>query len=86
MTLQPDISDKERARRERQRADSLAQRRAMTVAEWCAARRISRAMLYKLLRQGLGPTTYLVGNRRFVSHDADVAWQAAQEAKDYSAA
>jgi predicted DNA-binding transcriptional regulator AlpA len=76
-----DISDRERARRERQRADSLAQRRAMTVEEWCAARRLSRAMFYKLLRTGRAPVTYLVGSRRFVSHEADAEWQRAQESQ-----
>jgi hypothetical protein len=76
-----DISDRERARRERQRAVSLAQRRAMTVAEWCAARRISKPMFYKLLRQGRGPVTYCVGSRRFISEEADAAWQAAREAE-----
>src|SRR6266852_6227876 len=76
-----DISERERARREQQRADSLAQRRAMSVEEWCAARRLSRAMFYKLLRQGKGPQTYLVGTRRFISHEADAAWQSAMEAE-----
>jgi predicted DNA-binding transcriptional regulator AlpA len=77
-----DISDRERARRERQRADSLAQRRAMTVEEWCAARRLSRAMFYKLLRTGRAPVTYTVGTRRFISEEADAAWQVAREAED----
>jgi hypothetical protein len=75
------ISDRERARRARQREESLAQRRAMTVAEWCAARRLSKPMFYKLLRTGRAPVTYLVGTRRFISHEADAAWQAAQESQ-----
>jgi hypothetical protein len=81
-----DISERERARRAQQREDSLAQRRAMTVAEWCAARRLSKAMFYKLLRTGRGPLTYLVGTRRFISEEADAAWQAQQEAQNTTAA
>jgi hypothetical protein len=80
-----DISERERARRQRQREESLAQRRAMTVAEWCAARRLSRAMFYKLARLGLGPVTYRVGTRRFISHEADAAWQAEQESQNSAA-
>ncbi len=80
-----DISERERARRQHQREDSLTQRRAMTVSEWCTARRLSRAMFYKLARLGLGPVTYTVGSRRFVSHEADSAWQAAQESQNTAA-
>ncbi len=80
-----DISERERARRERQRADSLAQRRAMTVNEWCTARRVSRPMFYKLRRLGIGPRTYTVGTRRFISHEADAEWQAAQESQNTAA-
>jgi predicted DNA-binding transcriptional regulator AlpA len=79
------ISDRERARRARQREDSLAQRRAMTLEEWCAARRISRGMFYKLRRQGRAPRTYTVGTRRFVSNEADQAWQAEQESQNSAA-
>jgi len=81
-----DISDRERARRQRQREESLAQRRAMTVAEWCTARRLSKAMFYKLARLGLGPVTYRVGTRRFISYEADAAWQAQQESQNTTAA
>jgi predicted DNA-binding transcriptional regulator AlpA len=81
MTDHLDISPLERARRQRQREESLAQRRAMTVAEWCAARRLSKPMFYKLLRTGRAPVTYLVGSRRFVSHEADAEWQRAQESQ-----
>jgi predicted DNA-binding transcriptional regulator AlpA len=80
------ISDRERTRRDRQHADSLAQRRAMTVAEWCAARRISKPMFYKLMRTGRAPVTYLVGTRRFISHEADAAWQIAREAETQESA
>ena len=52
---------------------------SFTVSEWCEYRRISRAMLYKLLAAGLGPATYFVGNRRYVSSEADAAWLAARE-------
>jgi hypothetical protein len=67
--------------RERRAAQSKCDRESFTVSEWCKRRRISRAMLYKLLAQGLGPATYFVGNRRYVSSEADAAWLASREAE-----
>lgn len=36
---------------------------------------------YKLLAKGLGPATYFVGKRRYVSAKSDAAWLAAREAE-----
>jgi predicted DNA-binding transcriptional regulator AlpA len=77
----PNISERERARRERQREGSAAERRAYTMAEWAAVRRISKSMLYKLLREGRGPRTYYVGTRRFGSAEADAEWARQCEAE-----
>jgi hypothetical protein len=52
---------------------------AYTVDEWCTRRRLCRASFYKLLKQGKGPRTYYVGNRQYISADADAAWQAERE-------
>jgi hypothetical protein len=46
-----------------------------TVAEFCAAERISRSMLYKLWAAGLGPEFYWVGVTRRITHAARLAWQ-----------
>jgi len=79
------MSQRERQRRAAQSRRDLAQnqrnRESFTLSEWCKHRRISKAMLYKLLAQGLGPATYFVGSRRYVSAQADAAWLASREAE-----
>ena len=47
---------------------------SFTIPEWCAHRKVSRSMFYKLESQGLAPTTYNVGTSRRISPDADAAW------------
>jgi predicted DNA-binding transcriptional regulator AlpA len=69
------------AREQAQRAEP----RAFSVDEWCELRRISKPLFYKLLGQGKAPATYRAGARRFVSDEADRAWQAAMEAKEAAA-
>jgi hypothetical protein len=73
------MSECERQRRAAQSRGDRNRNESFTVAEWCAYRRLSKAMLYKLLADGLGPATYLVGNRRYVSAKADAVWLAARE-------
>jgi hypothetical protein len=56
-----------------------------TVSEFCAAERISRAMLYKLWSQGKppfgkGPAFYYIGSVRRISHEARIEWQKSREA------
>ena len=80
------ILDRERRRRDAQRAASLAEHRAMTVREWCEARRVSVPMFYKLAKQGRAPRSYRVGTRRFISNEADAAWQVQQEAEESTTA
>ena len=59
------MSDIEKARREKQRQQSLKDQRDMTVEEWCEKRRLSKPTYYKLDRMGLGPEWYeLLGSRR----------------------
>jgi len=53
---------------------------SFTIDEWCAARKISRAMFYKLDAQGNAPRTYNVGRCRRISPAADAEWLAAREA------
>ena len=73
------MSERERERRAAQSRRDHKRNESFTVSEWCEYRRISRAMLYKLLAAELGPATYFVGNRRYVSSEADAAWLAARE-------
>jgi hypothetical protein len=47
---------------------------AFSVDEFCLAFGISVPMFYKLLKQGLGPDTFLVGNRRLISYAASNRW------------
>ncbi len=47
---------------------------------WCRRRGFSRGKGYQLLRDGAGPRTYLVGNRRYVSDHADREWVERMEA------
>lgn len=51
-----------------------------TVAEWCRRRKISRAQFYVLLRRGEAPESYMVGDRRYVSDEADARWVRRMEA------
>jgi hypothetical protein len=81
-----DISDRERARRQRQREDSLAQRpgqKSFTITQWCVRRRVSRAMYYKLKRRGKAPLTYDAGGPR-ISDQADADWLREREAEAQS--
>ena len=52
---------------------------SFTIAEWCQHRRISRGLFYKLIQQGTGPRTYVVGTRRLISTEADAEWLRARE-------
>jgi hypothetical protein len=50
-------------------------RKAFTVEEFCVAHRISRAMLYKMWKQGAGPRSMEVGKRRIISEEAAADWR-----------
>ena len=45
------------------------------VPTFCARHRISRAMFYKLVKEGLGPQLMKVGARTLVSREAGTAWR-----------
>lgn len=51
-----------------------------TIAEWCAHRRVSRSMFYKLDDQGLAPKTHRVDVKRLISPQADAEWLQQREA------
>jgi hypothetical protein len=52
-----------------------------TVNEFCAAERISRAMLYRLWAEGNGPRWFLIGTHKRISHDARTEWRQRLEAQ-----
>jgi hypothetical protein len=53
---------------------------AFTVRESCAAHRISRGLLYVMLRDGRGPRVIKAGRRTLISAEAAAAWRAKMEA------
>jgi predicted DNA-binding transcriptional regulator AlpA len=53
---------------------------SLTIAEWCAHRRVSRSMFYKLDAEGLAPRTHNVGVKRLISPQADADWLRQREA------
>ena len=54
---------------------------SMTLAEWCAHRRVCRSMFYALEKQGRAPRTHRVGVKRLISAEADAEWLRAREAE-----
>jgi predicted DNA-binding transcriptional regulator AlpA len=54
---------------------------SFTLAEWCAARKVSRSTFYILERQKKAPKTHRVGVKRLISPEADAAWLRAREAE-----
>jgi predicted DNA-binding transcriptional regulator AlpA len=54
-------------------------RRALSINEFCRAHGISRAMFYKLEKQGLAPRVMHVGSRRLISDEAGAEWRRRME-------
>jgi predicted DNA-binding transcriptional regulator AlpA len=55
-------------------------RKASSIDEFCAAHGISRAMFYKLLKQGNGPRLMNVGTLKLVSDESAAEWRRQMEA------
>jgi predicted DNA-binding transcriptional regulator AlpA len=55
--------------------------RSLTINQFCEAEQVSRAMLYKLWKQGKGPRWFNVGNSRRISHEARAQWRRQLEAE-----
>lgn len=58
---------------------SVITRKCSSVDQFCADHAISRAMFYKLLKEGRGPRLMKVGTRTLVSDDAAAAWRRMME-------
>jgi hypothetical protein len=56
---------------------------SLTINEFCAAEKISRAQLYLLWAEGKGPKYYIVGkaSHRRITHQARLDWQAERTAE-----
>jgi excisionase family DNA binding protein len=54
---------------------------ALSVAQFCKRHGISRATLYNLLRDGVGPRIMKVGSRTLISAEAARAWRERLEAE-----
>ncbi|HKA78130.1 MAG TPA: transcriptional regulator [Pseudolabrys sp.] len=54
---------------------------SLTIAEFCAAEKISRTTFQKICSQGKGPRTFNVGTKRLISHEARKEWRRAREAE-----
>lgn len=48
--------------------------KSKSIAEFCSAHGISRALFFKLRRRGEGPVTVKAGRRRLITIDAEEAW------------
>ncbi|SFI32859.1 hypothetical protein SAMN04515618_11797 [Collimonas sp. OK307] len=54
---------------------------AFDIPAFCKAHNISRALLYKLLREGRGPTLMKCGRRTLISTETAADWRRNLEAK-----
>lgn len=54
--------------------------KSLTIAEWCAVRRVGRTRAFEEISTGR-LRTYRVGRRRYISAEADAQWQRDREAE-----
>jgi hypothetical protein len=54
---------------------------SFTIMQWCAERKVSRGMYYKLREQGKGPRLHYIGNKPLISPESDIAWLREREAE-----
>ena len=52
---------------------------SLTISDFCASERISRAMYYKLKRDGKGPREMAVGSHKRISPEARADWRRERE-------
>jgi hypothetical protein len=54
---------------------------SFTIPGWCAHRKVSRSMFYKLRAAGKAPRTHNVGVKQLISPEADEQWVRQREAE-----
>ncbi|WP_018077189.1 hypothetical protein [Thiobacillus denitrificans] len=58
----------------------MQEKLAFTIAEFCTMFHVSRGRLHELERAGLGPKTYRIASRPYISLAAAKEWQQRMEA------
>ena len=61
--------------------DTMTNKAAQSIDEFCVSHGISRAMFYKILSQGRGPRVMKVGTRTLISEEFAAAWRRQCEAQ-----
>jgi hypothetical protein len=61
-------------------------RRASTIDQFCADHSISRAMFYRLQKDGKAPRTMRAGSKQLITEEAAAEWRAAMTNAAQSAA
>lgn len=54
---------------------------SLTIAEFCAAEKVSRSKLYLMWAEGKGPRWFMIGTTRRISAEARRDWRRALEAE-----
>lgn len=62
-----------------QYANTLAEKLAFSISEFCKIHGISRSLYYALQRSGEGPDEMQLGGRKAISREAAARWRAARE-------
>jgi predicted DNA-binding transcriptional regulator AlpA len=50
-----------------------------TVDSFCTYHQISRAVFYRIVKDGYGPKTFKIGRRTYISKEAAEAWRRSME-------
>ena len=64
----------------------MSEQACFTILEFCAAHRLSRAKLYQLWNEGVGPRVLKVGTKVLISAEAAAQWRRDREAAAEAAA
>lgn len=56
------------------------EKQALTIAEFCTTYRVSRGRLHELEQAGLGPKTYRIASRPYITLAAAQEWHSRMEA------
>lgn len=60
-------------------ADPAPPLHAYSIKKFCELNSVSRAFLYKLIRQGKGPRTFKLGRRTLISAEQAAPWRTSLE-------
>jgi predicted DNA-binding transcriptional regulator AlpA len=77
---------RKRTRQESQQQQPTIDRAAYSVVEFARLHGVSRAHVYNLLRDGMGPRVMRAGRRTLISAEAAAEWRRRMEAANAQAA